>query len=920
MNSMVKLTLAWLAVAGLSGAAFAQEKKEEEPPKRDQKAIDYEKAVKDLKKVDGPFPLYLRKKDILVELSEANLGKQFLVQCTLSTGFSQNAQAGDPIPYSFDKNFSAIRAFTWEKVDDERVALVRPNIATRWDPSDPLALAASRSYPKSTFADYRVEQFNPETKSYLVNVTNMFNGEVNDLPMLMMLFTGGQYSLDRDLSGVQNAFSAGDKTIVRMGLHFTSPRNIMSLLGGMGGGEDNPLAALFGGSIQAEDARSLPISVNYAFWYRKDNGFVPRLADARVGYFNAEFYDVSRFNRRDLDRTTRYINRWHLVKKDPTAQVSEPVKPIVWTLDHSIPEKYRPAVREGILRWNAAFEQIGFKNALQVVDAPKDDPNYDHADGLRNVVRFTMTPNAGYAVAHAYTDPFTGEILNASVTIDANFVAFLNREFQVVVYPTTTQLQTKMDVARLAFLNTKPEVPRPSELLTGDYLHRDPRLAAAEKLGWKQSCCDYQHAKMTDLQHGFHAAQAMGMSVNTDAYIADALADVVCHEVGHNLGLRHNFVASTTLSFAELGDPQKVRENGVASSVMDYTPMNIQGIFKRNADLFMNDGVGPYDKFAIEYGYVPTGAKDPEAERFALGQIARKGGRNGLRYMTDEDADAFDPFVVRFDAAKNPIEFFQRDADLTKILTNWVVKNRPANGESYNERNASLLRAFQRSMTTAMSLSRFVGGVEGNRNFKGDENEKPTLRPVSPDQQRQAMKSALAIALAPTTYPVDASLFNNMGVYSPEVGAEASPAPLFRVFVNMQALVLAELMSAAKAVEILENEFKVGPNGKPYTLEENYGLILGTVFSANFDGKPVPATRRELQALCVDGLVAQAGAAPGGIPNNIRRVASQALVRLRPRFEASASRSGLDAATREHYRELALRIKRFENRMVTGSY
>ena len=155
------------------------------------------------------------------------------------------------------------------------------------------------------------------------------------------------------------------------------------------------------------DHRWLPLGVHYSWLELPATPMRPRYADDRVGYFISAKKDFSR----DTSQTffVRYVNRWRLEKKDPTAALSEPVKPITYYLDRTIPLEWRPYVRDGILEWNKAFEEAGFKNAIQVLDAP-DDSTWSAEDARYSTVRWIAnTDNAGaYAIGPSDVDPRTG--------------------------------------------------------------------------------------------------------------------------------------------------------------------------------------------------------------------------------------------------------------------------------------------------------------------------------------------------------------------------------------------------------------------------------------------------------------------------------------------------------------------------------
>lgn len=918
LNRMASLAI--LTVAGLSLAcptlaqatadtkpAEAAKPKEQEPPKRDQKALDYEKAIKDLEKVDGPFTVYRRKNDILLEIPEDKLNQLFYVQVTFDTGISQMAQAGDPL------NWMANDVYMFQREGDE-VWLVRPNTKYRWGGGNELAIASERSFPKAILADYRVEQTNPETKKILINATALFSGELFNLPMLLMIAGGGQFNLDRDKSRAEAVYSNNGATVVRMSQHYASPRGMMAMM-------ENPLAALFGISNHLEDSRSLPIKLSYTMWFRDPkSSYMPRVSDPRIGYFTNDHFSVDRFFKRD--RTERFINRFNLTKKDPSAAVSEPVKPIVWTIDPSIPEQWRPYVKEGILRWNESFDKLGYRNAIQVEDAPKNDKNYSHSDGTRNVVRFTMTPDAAYAVALFRTDPLTGEILNASVTVDANFASFVNTEYLYSAIPNTQQLNYGTQLARKALLKApvqtpfSPIQPTPREFALNLGRYRAARSEPMARAGWSRPICDFAARKKEQMALNYRMMQAAGMNINAEQFIGGYLADVVAHEVGHCLGLRHNFVASTVNTTADLGNPAKVAENGVAASVMDYTPTNVVALLQRKPDLLWNKSVGPYDNHAIAYGYVPAFGNTPDSERFGLSQIASRSGEPGLAYMTDEDADTFNPYVVRFDNGRDPLNYMAMENQSYKNTMTWAIRNLPRQNESYAERNVLILNSAMRQIVSGMGASMFIGGVVTNRQFRGDVNERPNLTPVDAASQRQALRMITRDILSMSSLDVPNAVLNSLAMDFNTGDGSGFTAPVRTLISGYQQMLLGELMSAAKADMILENEFKAAKGADRYTLSEHYGAILSAVFSEVGTGSSISTLRRELQAFAIDGLLMQAGAEAGMITAEHRAIATDAVDRLKSRL---ASARSSDAATTAHLKSLSNKIERFERRIAIGA-
>lgn len=879
----------------------AQAKPEE--PKKDPKVEEYEKAIKDLKKYDGAFTLYVRKKELLLELPESKLDKLWLLQATLNTGFNSGArstgQAGEPI--------NNVDAYRWERHDDQ-VWLMHPNSAYRWSKDDPLAIASQRSFPEAILGSYKIEATEPEKKLLLVNVTNLFMGDPVQLGDIVNMGAGGQYMLDREKTGIDQVKAFPENTVVRMQMHYYTPRPTPM----------NPIAALLGGKSMLEDSRSVPFKVTYNLWYRQDDGYMPRLADPRVGFFTTDFYDVAKFT--NEDRTTRFINRWNLVKKDPKSAMSEPVKPIVWYVDSSVPEAYRQSVKDGILRWNKAFEAIGFKNAVEVKDAPTNDPTWDHADGRFNVVRWTISPDAGYAVAQARTDPFTGEILNAAVTCDANMMSFAQQQQQRLGVPASTAIPAALDA-----LVRHPQAADPLKVLWGEVdPNRDQALAFLQQHGWSIIDCSRAEGAMEDLRFAWNALTATpGMKISKEEFAKEYIADVISHEIGHCMGLRHNFAASTNLTTSQLADDGLLRQLNVSGSVMDYVPVNIQAVLKGQG-VFFSPVLGPYDLWAIQYGYTPVKADSPVAERSELSKIASRSGESGHAYMTDQDfMGGIFPYAVQFDNAKDPLNYSLRVIEAANRTRNYAVKNLPRPGEGYAYRNSMILGAIRTTFRQGQMATRFVGGMVGNRNFKGDANEKPTLAPVDPATQRAAVQLIVRNCLSVDSLGVPPNVLLSMSQDFSDTDQTTSlnpntwNAPLRDELGSNEIQLFASLISANATDRILENDFKLH-GSTTYSLADHYGMIVGAVFEEVGKSVDVGPIRRDLQRFAVQALITQAQAPNGSVNDDVRILASDSLRRLNGRLKAQlANGRKLDSMTKAHYRDMNDQISRYLARTVT---
>lgn len=868
-------------------AATGQEEKKEEP-KRDPKSLEYEKAIKDLVKVEGHLTFYRRKKEILWEVPEGRLGQLLLAQATFSSGGGGgNLQAGDPLDYPID-------VFRLER-QEESLHLVRPNTRFRWDPKNPLSLPSQRSFPEAYLATFRIEQTDPEKKLLLVNVTNFFNGDVFRVGEAVNNGMRGQWMLDSNRSGPEKILSFPKNAIVRMHLNYNSARGMQA------SSLNDLIAALLGDSNQLEDRRNLPLRVTYNLWFRESSDYVPRQSDPRVGYFTSDFYSVDRFDERE--RTVRFINRWNLKKKDPSAALSEPVKPIVWTIDPSIPPVYRPSVREGILRWNKAFETLGFKDAIRVQDAP-NDPEYDHADGRYNVIRWTMTRDEAYAVAQARNDPLTGEILNAGVTMDANIPNFAFDEQADFAMP------GKNAVERFQQALTRNSEARSTgeEILFGDARRSvlDPLLGS---VGVKRHDCRHAHGLAREAAFAWTALEAVGLGKTArEQYVHQFIADIVSHEIGHTLGLRHNFVASAWQSPAQMGE-SGTAARPYSASVMDYNPVNTMAVLKGKGGFYMTD-LGPYDHWAIRYGYEPTPAKSPEDEKWALSRIAGQADRPGHAYNTDEDADAYDPTVVRFDGSSDPLAYSEANLLVGRRVLKFALEQLPKLGDSWDRRTNLILSSTNRIFREGRLSARFIGGLV-KRRLKAGDSRKPILSPVPAADQRRALKLIVENCLRAEAFrlPVEARL--NLG-YDPESTRGADfRAPLRDQLAMQQQMLVGMLMSADRLDNIAENVFRLEGSGQPvYTLSEHYAGVVGATFSELRAGTAIPTLRRDLQRTVLQALVTQSTARTGMINNDAKAIAGLHLRELGHLVRGRLGKAkGLDADTVAHLRSMQTEIE-----------
>jgi len=493
---------------------------------------------------DGIFKVHRIGDTVFYEIPKNELDKDLLwtvsiKRTTLGAGFGgREAQS---------------RVVRWVKRGD-RILLQEINFSTYADPSDPVAQAvADANYP-AIIRTLPVEAYSPAGDP-VVNVSVFFTTDsIPEFSARPAVPGAGGFAQDRTF--LEKVVSYPENINAEITMTFTGGGGAAAAGGGRGGG---------GGGMRGSSGT---VVVAHSMVKLPERAMMQRPYDDRVGFANQTVTDFGTAEHRSV--TKRYIQRFKLEKKDPSAAVSEPVKPIVFYIDPATPAKYIPYVKRGVESWQAAFEAAGFRNAIQAKEAPKDD-DFSMDDARNSVVRWS--PSNGEEMTNLH-DPRSGEIISADVRAFPNVQTFGASWYLVQAGPLDKRAQ---------------QLPLPDDV-TGELVR-----------------------------------------------------SMVAHQVGHSLGLVHNLKASSMYSVAQVRDPKFVKENGYSASIMDDAGFNYVAQPEDGMDpIDLFPKIGPYDKFAINWGYRPVpGARTPDAEKPTLDQWAREQDQKPfLRFSTDPNNSA----------------------------------------------------------------------------------------------------------------------------------------------------------------------------------------------------------------------------------------------------------------------------------------
>ena len=797
--------------------------------------------LKDAKSIPGFFTLHQKDEKVWLEILPSQLGKPFFFSYNVPRSIGERGLYGSQMGGS--------KLVEFQKIGNQ-VQLIAKNTQFFAKEGTPQAQFVAESFSDSLMGSAAlVSAPHPETKSILIEANTLLFSDIPGYQTRLEASFRMPFALDTRNTSFANVKSSETLTGLEVKAHFavsklSAPPMVPSQVPTTPPPSTTP------------DPRSLFVSFYYSFMPLP----VPmaiRMADERVGFFTVARTDYT--TDLNVKPKTHLLKRWRLEKKDSGAAVSEPKEPVVYWLDKNIPEKYRASVMQGVLEWNKAFEKAGFKNALVVKQQQATD-DFNNMDARHTSIRWFTGADVGFAIGPSQADPRTGEILDADIGMSDVFARGARR----------TVIEDMLRVRS-----------------------NDGEI------------CEHAQEAAEELNYALDLLEARGLEL--DSPKADALAqayvkDIIMHEVGHTLGLRHNFRASTVYDLKQLQDPSFTRLNGIAASVMDYNPFNISPKGEIQGEYVMST-LGAYDYWAIEYGY-----KQFEAghEAQGLAQILAKANQRELQFDTDEDAGfgamgGIDPMVNRFDLGSDPLAYYKRRMQLSRELWERLQNLNLATGESYERLTRSFRSGFSQLARVAPLAAKYIGGVHTRRERAG--NNRPLFEPVSAGLQREALQLMTKDFLGTDSFKFKPEFIARLAVdrlesSSVQGGLQTSVASLVA---GVQKGILDQIYSPAVATRLAEVGMKVNDPRETLGLSDVYDALQEAIWSEAKTGQETSLIRRNLQReqlrRMTDVLVKPAGPWPADARSILRDNARQ----LSGLLDKTLAKPGLSKTTRAHY-------------------
>jgi hypothetical protein len=905
------------AFAGENGEGEGKDKKKPDFPEFKEVSEDYTKVVSTVGSAQSMWTVWTREKDgqMLAELPRGYEKQKYFFAMTISAGDTwAGYQGGDIYVY-------------WKRYD-KRLALIAPNVGTRSSGDQESKSSVSRHFTDRVVLDVPIVAMGPG------------GGPVIDMDSLLLgnassFFGYSARGINAKLASIIQAKAFPEN----IELAYEVPVN---------GGQ----LRTFHYSISQIPAKG---------------SYKPRAADTRVGYFTTTHRDLGMYN--NDKKWVRYINRWDLEKADPSRALSPPKQPIIFYLDHAVPVRYRRWVREGVLYWNKAFEEIGILDAVQV--HYQDKTTGAHMDKDSEDVRYNflmwLSNDISTAIGPSRVHPLTGQILDADIVLTDGWIRVFWSQYNRML-PDAAMEGFGPDT--LAWLDRNPRWdPRLRLASPGDRqailaarmskgaqvaaghpaAHADTTLIGddefdglAGRVSQVNGMCLASQGKAQDMAMMRMALGLSGLIARPDGeegeegeegeageeseenlldgvpewFAGPLLADLVAHEVGHTIGLRHNFTASSIYSMSEINSGDIKGDKAFTGSVMDYNPLNINmEDGEVQGDYAMID-LGPYDMWAIEYGYTTD---DPK-------KVLERVAEPELRYLTDEDTWGPDPYARRYDFSADPLDYANSRMRLVEELRGKLLDKFVKEGETWARARQGYNLTISEQFRALSMMANWIGGAHVYRDKKGDPNGRTPLVPADVKMQRAALRFCIDNSFNDDAFGLTPELLAHMTLAKWwDAGGFSSifddPTwPVHDRILGLQAVVLTQLMNPTTLSRVYDNEFRIPSGEDALTLPELFSTISDSIWSeletapdrrASAREPMVSSLRRNLQSEHLERLVDLTMPDPfgGASAKPVSNLAMANLRLLKDKIDG-LNLDSTDPYTQAHLQEASIRISK----------
>jgi hypothetical protein len=768
-------------------AQFFKKKKEVTEKTTKKEAKDkYKQKIKNTDKIEGLFTLYRDKAKGKLYLE---ITEEQLNKEYIHFSYIENGVTDAGF---FRGNFRNSKVFKIQKYYD-RIEFVQENTSYYFDDESALSRSAEANVNNPVLVSEQIIVSSKDSTKYLIDADKIFLSETLQ-------------QIKRASRPGSKRFQLGKLSKSKTKYHKLKnyPENTDIIVQYA---YDNALPKAHGGTAVA-DSRYVNILVQHSLIEMPENNFEARFDDSRVGYFTTRVNDMTTadaINYRDL------VHRWNLVKKNTELEISEPVEPLVYWIENTTPVALRDLIKEGVESWSLAFESAGFKNAVQVKIQP-DDAEWDAGDIRYNVLRWTSSPNPPFGgYGPSFVNPRTGQILGADIMLEW-------------VYITKRIQQGELFESTALFLDE--ENPMDAHYCSASALMQSNNLFAQ------------------------NAVDAMELSeASKETLIRESLRRLVLHEVGHTLGLNHNFKGSNLLTYNEILHKETTYDKGLCSSVMEYPSINFS-LEAENQGLYYDTIPGPYDHWAIRFAY-------SEVDENGLKAILNESTKPEHAFANDADdmrgtGKGMDPDAMIYDLTSEPVLYAVDRIKLVNKIFPLILDKYRKVGASHQELLNSYYTLTGQYSTSLKIISRQIAGVRVNRAMVGQDTEAKPFTPVSLVDQKEAMNALSKYAFAPNAFEKAEALYpylqqQRRGFSTPYGGEDPK---IHERVLSIQRMVLGQLLNR----NVLNRMVNSSLYGNKYDLATYFKDLSDAVFEAD-KNKPVNSFRQNLQVEYVNRLI-----------------------------------------------------------------